>query len=82
MIWRSLKFRLFAAAAICIIGALVLYWSVLTQIFEQHVSERLYKELEAHLNQLTTRLEASDKGEITVSDTLDNPRFERPFGGL
>ncbi|MEO9874375.1 MAG: ATP-binding protein [Anderseniella sp.] len=82
MIWRSLKFRLFAAAAICIIGALVLYWSVLTQIFEQHVSERLYKELEAHLNQLTTRLEASDKGETTVSDTLDNPRFERPFGGL
>ena len=82
MIWRSLKFRLFAAAAICIIGALVLYWSVLTQIFEQHVSERLYKELEAHLNQLTTRLEASEKGEITVSDTLDNPRFERPFGGL
>lgn len=82
MIWRSLKFRLFAAAAICIIGALVVYWSVLTQIFEQHVSERLYKELEAHLNQLTTRLEASDQGEITVSDTLDNPRFERPFGGL
>ncbi len=82
MIWRSLKFRLFAAAAICIIGALVVYWSVLTQIFEQHVSERLYKELEAHLNQLTTRLEASDRGEITVSDTLDNPRFERPFGGL
>ena len=82
MIWRSLKFRLFAAAAICIVGALVLYWSVLTQVFEQHVSERLYRELEAHLNQLTTRLEASDKGEITVTDILDNPRFERPFGGL
>lgn len=82
MIWRSLKFRLFAAAAICIVGALVLYWSVLTQIFEQHVSERLYKELEAHLNQLTTLLETSDKGEITITDTLDNPRFERPFGGL
>ncbi|MEO1159061.1 MAG: ATP-binding protein [Pseudomonadota bacterium] len=82
MIWRSLKFRLFAAAAICIVGALVLYWSVLSQIFEQHVSERLYKELEAHLNQLTTRLEASDRGEVAVTDTLDNPRFERPFGGL
>ncbi len=82
MIWRSLKFRLFAAAAVCIVGALVLYWSVLTQVFEQHVSERLYKELEAHLNQLTTRLEASDRGEITVTDVLDNPRFERPFGGL
>jgi signal transduction histidine kinase len=82
MIWRSLKFRLFAAAAMCIVGALVLYWSVLTQVFEQHVSERLYKELEAHLNQLTTQLEASDKGEITVTDISDNPRFERPFGGL
>lgn len=82
MIWRSLKFRLFAAAAMCIVGALVLYWSVLTQVFEQHVSERLYKELEAHLNQLTTQLEASDRGEITVTDISDNPRFERPFGGL
>ena len=82
MIWRSLKFRLFAASAICIVGALVLYWSVLTQVFEQHVSERLYNELEAHLNQLTTRLEASDSGEVTISDILDNPRFERPFGGL
>ncbi len=82
MIWRSLKFRLFAAAAMCIVGALVLYWSVLTQVFEQHVSERLYKELEAHLNQLTTQLEASDRGEIAVTDISDNPRFERPFGGL
>ncbi len=82
MIWHSLKFRLFAAATICVLGALVLYWSVLTHVFEQHVSERLYKELEAHLNQLTTLLEVTSDGGIRVSDNLDNPRFARPFGGL
>ncbi|MGI9464413.1 MAG: hypothetical protein ACR2OM_10755, partial [Aestuariivirgaceae bacterium] len=82
MIWHSLKFRLFAAATLCVIGALALYWTLLSQVFEQHVSERLYKELEAHLNQLTTLLEVTGDGGIRVSDNLDNPRFARPFGGL
>ncbi|NNE24907.1 MAG: HAMP domain-containing histidine kinase [Rhizobiales bacterium] len=82
MIWRSLKFRLLAAAAICIIGALAAYWLVLSQVFERHVSERLYSELQAHLNQLATRLEVSGDVDIKVGDPLDNPRFTRPFGGL
>lgn len=82
MIWRSLKFRLLAAAAICIVGALAAYWLLLSQVFERHVSERLYSELQAHLNQLATRLEVSGDVDIKVSDPLDNPRFARPFGGL
>ncbi len=82
MIWRSLKLRLFVAAAICIAGALAIYWVLLAQVFERHVSQRLFGELEAHLNQLTTLLEVSDSGEVTVTETLDDPRFDRPFGGL
>ncbi len=82
MIWQSLKLRLFVAAAICIAGALAIYWVLLAQVFERHVSQRLFGELEAHLNQLTTLLVISDSGEVTVTETLDDPRFDRPYGGL
>ena len=82
MIWRSLKFRLILGAAVFIAAALVIYTAAITRIFEQQVSARLYAELNTHMTQLITLLESGDDGQITVAGTLDNPRFDRPFGGL
>ena len=82
MIWRSLKWRLFFAASIFIVSALVIYWSVLTSIFERHVSGRLYGELEAHLNRLTAIVEVTPDNELLVEEELASVRFNRIFGGL
>ena len=82
MIWNSLKFRLLLGAAVFIAAALIIYSAALTRLFEEQVSERLYAEMDAHLTQLITLLEFDENGRVVVADTLDNPRFDRPFGGL
>ncbi|MEL6318809.1 MAG: hypothetical protein AAFR16_14345, partial [Pseudomonadota bacterium] len=82
MIPRSLLARLTLAAAVALLVALAVYWALLTRIYDAQISERFYKELEAHLAQLTTVIEARRDGGLRVVDELTDPRFARPFGGL
>lgn len=78
----SLAARLSLFATVTLLVALGFYGYALRDSFEDHVSERFYRELEAHLAQLTVALELAEGGGVAVVDDLSDPRFERPFSGL
>ncbi len=77
----SLGFRLFLLSFLSIALALVATTFVLSAQFFNYFEDRVYNELEQHLEQLTTNLQLDTQGEIRVEPLLDR-RFEQPFGGL
>ncbi|MDP3526017.1 MAG: sensor histidine kinase, partial [Hoeflea sp.] len=50
---RSLRFRLFAYAAIVVAAALLVTGFSLSALFARHLERRVGQELDTHLNQLT-----------------------------
>lgn len=77
----SLGFRLFLLSFLSIALALVATTFVLNARFFEYFEDRVYSELEQHLEQLTTNLQLDAQGAIQVVPLLDR-RFEQPFGGL
>jgi len=78
---KSLGFRLFLLSVISILAALIATTFALNAQFHQYFQDRIYSELEQHLEQLTTNLSLDDDGEIFVEPLLDR-RFAQPFSGL
>ena len=77
----SLRLRLLLAAAIATSLAVGLTGIVLVYLFQQYVENRVYSELESHLQQLTEGLSVADDGSVTVTPLADQ-RFSQPFSGL
>lgn len=79
---RSLGLRLFAAACVSIVVALVLSGAVLLLLFEKHVERRLRDEATIHLNQVIGGLSYANPPRVTFAEKLSDPRFEIPLSGL
>ena len=77
----SLRLRLLVAAAFSIAAALLAAGIALTALFEQQVRDRVMQELNNDLLQLAGAIEVSDTGEVKVTRTLADPRFELPYSG-
>ncbi len=78
---RSLRFRLWAAAAISILAALAIAGVGLGFLFERHVERRVETELGAHLSLLIGATRIVD-GDLRVGTGPADPRFNRPLSGL
>ncbi len=81
MKFPSLGLRLFILSFLSIALALFGTSLVLNARFFEYFEDRVYSELEQHLEQLTTNLQIDAQGAIQVVPLLDR-RFEQPFGGL
>lgn len=78
---RSLGLRLVLLACLSIAIALTATGFVLSNQFHRYFEDRLYSELENHLNQLTVNISLDDNDEVVIAD-LPDPRFALPFSGL
>lgn len=79
---RSLRWRLLIAAAAYISTALLVSAIALSLLFEQHVKAWIDGELNAQLDQLIAGVEKTSSGELTLSRTPKDPRFEKALSGL
>lgn len=79
---RSLRLRLFAAAAICVAIALVVAGVVLTELFERHVTRHYDAELQSYLRQLSAAVAFGPDGKIGLDRQLEDARFGEPLSGL
>ena len=82
MIGGSLRLRLFAAGAVSILLALGLAALCLTALFERHVERRMARDLAVTVDRVVAGLDRGGDGKLTVSDPPDDPRFDKPLGGL
>jgi len=78
---HSLATRLVLLACLSIGIALGSISFVLSDKFNRFFEDRIYVELGAHLDQLTTNLSFDSAKDIVIEPLLD-PRFEAPFSGL
>lgn len=82
MIAGSLRLRLLLAGAVSILIALGVAAFGLSVLFERHVERRTADDLTVVLDRLLAGLDRDAEGKLTVADTPDDPRFERPLSGL
>ncbi|MBC7280701.1 HAMP domain-containing sensor histidine kinase [Hoeflea sp.] len=79
---RSLRFRLFAYAAIVVAAALLVTGFSLSALFARHLERRVGQELDTHLNQLTGGLRLDAASALSLGREPVDPRFQSVFGGL
>lgn len=81
--WRqSLQWRVLLATLGGLALALVLAGLLLIGLFREHVTQAFQSELQAHLEQLTARLEFNPQGQPVVDvATLTDPRWQKPYSG-
>lgn len=79
---RSLRVRLWVAAAVSIAAALIVAGVGLMTLFERHVERRIGDELKGHLNQLAAALTLDSDGAIRLAREPLDPRFGQPLSGL
>jgi signal transduction histidine kinase len=77
----SLKLRLVATGAVCIVLALTAAGAGLLLLFERHVERRMATELAADLRILVGSLGRSEAGALEVSATPLDPRYNEPLSG-
>lgn len=77
----SIRLRLFAAAVIGVIAALVAAEFGLSYLFERHVERRIDAELSDYAQQLAASVTTTN-GKVTIDQPPTNPRFDRPLSGL
>jgi hypothetical protein len=79
---KSLRLRLFVAAAVSIIIALFIAGMALVGIFERYVARRISAELDTYVRQLAANVSVSSDGSLQLSRSLADPRFDQPLSGL
>lgn len=79
---RSLRFRLFAYAAVIVAVALVVTGISLSALFAGHLERRVGQELDTHLNQLVGGLRFDADLALSLGREPVDPRFQAVFGGL
>jgi signal transduction histidine kinase len=78
----SLRLRLILAASIAISIALGLAGIASYYKFRERVTQLTVNELNAHFEQLVSKVSFDDEGQLIVDGELSDPRFEKQFGGL
>ncbi len=78
----SIKFRLYATAAIAITLALGIAAVALTSIFHQQVQLRIRGELGNHMLQLISKLDLTGADALMSDEDMADPRFDKPYSGL
>lgn len=78
----SLRFRLFALAALVLATALLVTGFSLSTLFTRHLERRVGQELDTHLNQLVGGLRIDPDAQIGLMREPVDPRFQAVFGGL
>lgn len=79
---RSLRARLWIAAALSITLALAVAGLGLVALFERHVERRIGAELRAQLNQLAAAVTVTPGGDVALAREPADPRFTQPLSGL
>jgi len=80
---RSLRNRLLAATVAALAVALVLAGLLLSNLFRDHVLRQFSQQLSAQLDQITALLEFDAEGRAQIDpQTLNDPRWSRPYSGL
>lgn len=79
---RSLRFRLFAYAALVVAAALLVTGFSLSALFARHLERRVGQELDTHLNQITGGLRLDANSVLSLGREPVDPRFQSVFGGL
>jgi signal transduction histidine kinase len=79
---KSLRLRLFIAAAISLIIALFVAGTGLVGVFERYVVRRIGIELDTYVRQLAANISIIPDGSFQLSQPLADPRFDQPFSGL
>jgi len=82
MILKSLRLRLFVAAAFCVGIALAVAGVALTALFERHVTRHYDAGLQSYLRQLSAAVEFEQDGKIRLGRQLEDARFGEPLSGL
>lgn len=78
----SLRFRLFAYAAIVVAAALLVTGISLSALFSRHLERRVGQELDTYVNQLTGGLRLDANAALSLGREPVDPRFQAVFGGL
>jgi signal transduction histidine kinase len=78
----SLRLRLMAGGAATIAIALAIAGISLTLLFERHVARGLADDLDVHLRQLLSGIDAGPDGKFVVLHPPVDPRFQDPLSGL
>lgn len=79
---RSLRFRLFALAALVLAAALLVTGLSLSALFARYLERRVGLELDTHLNQLIGGLRVDSLSGLSLLREPVDPRFQAVFGGL
>ena len=77
----SLAFRLTAAAALWLAVVLVVGGVALSSLFRQSVETTFDDNLDAILDSLIAAVEVTGGGELVLTRTLSDPRFQRVYSG-
>ncbi|MEQ9518814.1 MAG: hypothetical protein RLN89_05165, partial [Parvibaculum sp.] len=77
----SLAFRLTAAAALWLAVVLVVGGLALSSLFRQSVETTFDDNLDAILDSLIAAVEVTGEGELVLTRTLSDPRFQRVYSG-
>ncbi len=79
---KSLRLRLFVAAAISLIIALFVAGTGLVSVFERYVVRRIGIELDTYVRQLAANVSVISDGSLQLNRPLADPRFDQPLSGL
>ncbi|MCY0147502.1 HAMP domain-containing histidine kinase [Hoeflea sp. G2-23] len=79
---RSLRFRLFALAAVVLAAALLVTGFSLSTLFSRYLERRVGQELDTHLNQIVGGLRVDAASGLSLAREPVDPRFQAVFGGL
>lgn len=79
---RSLRFRLFALAALVLVAALLVTGLSLSALFARYLERRVGQELDTHLSQLIGGLRVDSPSGLSLQREPVDPRFQAVFGGL
>lgn len=79
---RSLRVRLVLAAAVWVIGTLVVGGVWLQQVFDRHVEQQTLEGMSSDLDELAGRLDISPAGKATLSSDLPDVLFQKPLSGI
>lgn len=79
---RSLRFRLFALAAVVLAAALLVTGFSLSALFSRYLERRIGQELDTHLSQIIGGLRVDAASGLSLAREPVDPRFQTVFGGL
>jgi signal transduction histidine kinase len=78
---KSLTLRLAAASGVWVVATLVAAGALLVILFRDHIERRFDAALYDHLEELVAASEVTPAGELALSWTPFDPRFNRPRSG-